>query len=315
MTAIFRAYRADNIRAATLATIERINEVLAAAEADNVSMSLRQVYYKFVKNNWCRNSDHEYKKIGTALDTGRMNGLIAWNAIVDMNRALYGTNTQAAPEVLLQGLDSKFHLDLWADQMWRPEVWVEKLGMLNVIGDICSNLRVDYFACKGYNSQTEMWKAGRRLSRYVTKGQRPIVFYAGDFDPSGLDMVRDIRERLEVFTGVQVTVVPIALTRDQIDELGPERCPPNPAKMTDSRAGDEDTPGSYVYEHGRSSWEVDALEPTYLRDLIADNVARLRDEDAWGRSLAREVAGKEWLRTIQGPGDREVEDEEDTDYE
>lgn len=295
-----RAYRQDNLRASTLATIECINEVLADAERDGVAMSLRQVYYKFVKNAWIPNDDREYKKLGDALDAGRMNGLVSWTSIVDMNRSLYGTNTQEAPEQLLEGLDRKFHLDLWADQQWRPEVWVEKLGMLNVIAGICSRERVDYYACKGYNSQTMSWQAGRRLARYVQKGQRPIIFYAGDFDPSGLDMVRDVRERLELFVGVPVTVVHIALTMPQIEELKP---PPNPAKLSDSRAG------AYIAEHGRSSWEVDALEPTYLRDLIRTNVERLRDEDAWGRSLAREVAGKEWLRTIQQPEREEYEEE------
>lgn len=294
-----RAYRHDNLRAATLANIERINEVLADAERDNVRMSLRQVYYKFVKNGWCPNSDREYKKLGDALDAGRMNGLISWTAIVDMNRSLYGTNTQEAPEQLLEGLEHKFHLDLWAEQQWRPEVWVEKLGMLNVIGDICQKLRVDYYACKGYDSQTMSWQAGRRMAGYIAKGQRPIIFHMGDHDPSGLDMTRDNRERLEIFAGVPVQVVRLALNMDQIEALG-DALPPNPAKLSDSRAD------AYIAEHGYSSWEVDALEPTFIRDLIKENVDRLRDEEAWGAALAREVAGKEWLRTIQRP---------DSDYE
>lgn len=299
------AYRNDNIRAATLATIERINEVLADAARDGVAMSLRQVYYKFVKNGWCPNNDAEYKKLGKALDTGRMNGLVSWTAIVDMNRALYGTNTQDAPEQLLEGLDEKFHLDLWADQQWRPEVWVEKLGMLNVIGGICSELRVDYYACKGYDSQTMSWQAGRRMAGYVRKGQRPIVFHMGDHDPSGLDMTRDNAARLELFAGVPVTVVRLALNMDQIEELGPDLLPPNPAKLTDSRAAD------YVAEHGESSWEIDALEPTYIRDLIRDNVDRLRDEGIWEQSLAREVEGKAWLKTLGRGGDNLYGREED----
>lgn len=294
----FRAYRSDNLRASTLRTIELINQVLAEAEKDNVQMSLRQVYYKFVKNGWCPNSDREYKKLGDALDAGRMNGLVSWTAIVDMNRSLYGTTTHDAPEQLLEGLDNKFHLDLWADQQWRPEVWVEKLGMLNVIGSICSQLRVDYYACKGYDSQTMSWKAGRRMARYIAQGQRPIIFHMGDHDPSGLDMTRDNRERLEVFAGVPVMVVRLALNMDQIEELDP---PPNPAKMSDSRAT------AYVEQFGESSWEIDALPPTYIRDLIRTNVDRLRDEELWSRALAREVAGKEWLRTIQRP-ERDEED-------
>lgn len=309
----YRAYRQDNIRASTLETIERINAVLEEAARDRVSMSLRQVYYKFVKNNWCPNSDNEYGKIGKALDTGRMNGLISWTAIVDMNRDLYGTSTQPAPEALLEGLDAKFHLDLWADQQWRPEVWVEKLGMLNVISAICRQLRVDFFACKGYNSQTEAWKAGQRMAGYIAKGQRPIIFHLGDHDPSGVHMTQDNRARTEVFAGVPITVVRIALNMDQIDELGEANCPPNPSKGHDPRM---DWYKEYMAGIGRlgeadSSWEIDALDPTFIRNLIDTNVSRLRDEALWEAALAREVAGKEWLRTIQRPARDDEEGEEE----
>lgn len=290
------AYRHENLRPATIEVIERINSVLEDAARDGVAMSLRQIYYKFVKNDWVPNRVREYKKLGGALDAGRMNGLISWTAIVDMNRSLYGLNTNDAPEQLLEGLHHKFRMDLWADQQWRPEVWVEKLGMLNVIGNICNDLRVDYYACKGYDSQTMSWQAGQRMAGYIAKGQRPIIFHMGDHDPSGLDMTRDNAARLEIFAGVPIMVVRLALNMDQIEELGPKKLPPNPAKMTDSRAE------AYVEEFGESSWEIDALEPTYIRNLIRDNVARLRDEDLWSDALAREVAGKEWLRTIGRAG-------------
>lgn len=295
-----RRYRYDNLRQKTLDTIEKVNLILQSAADDNVRMTVRSIYYKFVKSAWIPNEDREYKNLAKAIDAGRMNGLISWTAIEDMERDLHGMSTQDAPEQLLEGLDRKFHLDLWADQQWRPEVWVEKKGMTGVISAICSELRVDFFACKGYNSQTEAWKAGRRMARYIEKGQRPIVFHLGDHDPSGLDMTRDNRERLELFAGVPVTVVRLALNMDQIEELQP---PPNPAKLTDSRAT------RYIEEYGESSWEVDALEPTYIRDLIRENVDRLRDEELWGRALAREVAGKEWLQTIQRP-ERDIEEDD-----
>jgi hypothetical protein len=139
------------------------------------------------------------------------------------------------------------------------------------------------------------------MAGYVAKGQRPIIFHMGDHDPSGLDMTRDNRERLEIFAGVPVTVVRLALNMDQIEELQP---PPNPAKLSDSRAE------AYIAEHGDSSWEIDALEPTYIRRLIQENVDRLRNEELWSAALTREVAGKEWLRTIQR-GDSDLDEGED----
>ena len=59
---------------------------------------------------------------------------------------------------------------------------------------------------------------------------------------------------------------------DQIDQYGP---PPNPAKMTDSRFRD------YQLEYGTESWELDALEPRVMTDLIRENVTKYIDQEAW----------------------------------
>lgn len=87
-------------------------------------------------------------------------------------------------------------------------------------------------------------------------------------------MTRDIEERLRLFTQVPdyVNVKRIALTMPQIDELRP---PPNPAKITDSRYQ------SYVKQYGAESWELDALEPKYIHDLIAKETSAIRDPDKW----------------------------------
>lgn len=186
----------------------------------------------------------------------------------------------------MEAVYASYKRDLWADQVWRPEVWVEKQALEGVIGGICNKLRIDFFACKGYNSQSEQWAAGQRFAEYAKKGQRPIVFHLGDHDPSGIDMTRDNRERLSLFAGTPVTVTRLALNMAQIDELKP---PPNPAKQTDSRFE------AYQEEFGDSSWELDALEPQYIERLIEKNVMLIRDEAVWDQSLLREVEEREQI--------------------
>jgi hypothetical protein len=289
----FRAYGPEKrLRADALEMIGQVNQVLAQAKVDGVSMTLRNVHYKFVKNKWYPNTDSSYQKLKRVVGDGRLAGLISWEEIEDQERDLHGFTTYAAPEQILSGMADKYHRDLWAGQVWRPEVWVEKKGMTNVVSGICNQLRVDFFACKGYNSLTEAWKAGQRMADYIQRGQRPIVFHLGDHDPSGLDMTRDNRERLELFAGVPVMVVRLALNMDQVEELN---LPPDPAKSTDSRFD------AYELEYGtKSSWEIDALEPTYIRDLIASNVRRIRDEGLWDEALAQEVEDKRYLKELAG---------------
>lgn len=285
-TGYFRAYESSRFRPETLNLIDQANEIIDSYEAQGYSLTLRQLYYQFVARDLLTNTQASYNRLGEIVNRGRLAGLISWTAIEDRGRNLKGLQTYIHPNQALKAVHASYRRDLWADQPWRPEVWVEKQALEGVIAGICNKLRVDFFACKGYNSQSEQWRAGQRFADYVRKGQRPIVFHLGDHDPSGLDMTRDNRDRLTLFAGVPIMVVRLALNMDQIEELNP---PPNPAKDSDSRFSD------YREEHGDSSWELDALDPKYIEGLIDENVRSIRDDATWDQSLLREVEEKEQI--------------------
>ena len=126
--------------------------------------------------------------------------------------------------------------------------------------------------------------------RYARKGQKPIILHFGDHDPSGLDMTRDNRERLDTFVGFgQVKVKRLALNMDQVEQYNP---PPNPAKESDARAE------GYIAEYGNLSWELDALEPTVIGDLIRDEVNSLRDNRAWEIAAQEERDNRKDLQSV-----------------
>ena len=82
-------------------------------------------------------------------------------------------------------------------------------------------------------------------------------------------LTRDIEERLRLF-GADVKIKRIALTVEQIQTYNP---PPAPAKVGDSRTR------KYIQENGAAAWEVDALDPEVLHDLIQEEVINLIDID------------------------------------
>lgn len=277
----FVCYRDKKFSTDALDEIRRANDIIHEYESQGMPMSLRQLYYQLVARGCIENSGKSYDRLGDLISDGRMAGLVSWTAIVDRNRNLMGFQTFASPQAAVWWMaEDKYKMDLWAGQPFRPEVWVEKAALEGVVGSICDELRVDFFSCRGYNSQSEQWRAGRRFAGYAGKGQRPIVFHLGDHDPSGLDMTRDNRDRLSLFAGAPVQVVRLALNMSQVEELRP---PPNPAKVTDPRARD------YVAEFGSESWELDALDPAYLHQLIRDAVLRLRNEELWDAALKLEA--------------------------
>lgn len=281
--------------------IFRIRQVVEEYGAQGMNVTVRQVYYQFVARGWAESGDRTYSQVQSDLNVGRLAGLIPWHLVQDRGRGLRGLRTWRSPESGIRELRAQYRLDLWADQEWRPEVWVEKQALEGVIGDVCSapDVRVDFYATRGYDSQSQQYEAGRRMADYIRRGQRPIVFHLADHDPSGVDMTRDVTERLAMFAGTPVTVVRLGLNIDQVRKYSP---PPFKVKRSDSRSD------SYRALYGSDAWELDALDPSVLRDLIREAVLQVRDEALWSAALAEEVEDKRTLDGYIGDSNEEESD-------
>lgn len=280
-------YREKRFSADRLEKIEKANAIIDEYRAQGFELTLRQLYYQFVSRDLIANNQREYKNLGDVINDGRLAGLIDWEAIVDRTRELRSVDHWDCPADIISACASQFRTDKWASQEYRVEVWIEKDALVGVIEGICKELDVPYFSCRGYTSQSEMWSAAMRLKGY--KGQTPYIIHLGDHDPSGMDMSRDITDRLAEFAGKPVEVNRIALNPNQVEQYHP---PPNPCKLTDSRAT------GYMAEHGDESWELDALEPRVIADLIRDTVHQLRNLDAWDKEVDLEAEHRRKLKAV-----------------
>lgn len=274
---------------ATLAVIDTAERICDEYAAQGYDLTLRQLYYQFVARDLLRNTQQEYKRLGAIVNDARLAGLIDWDHLVDRTRNLRGLTHWESPESIIGAVASQYRTDRWADQPYRVEVWVEKDALGGVIERPSSRLDVDWFSCRGYVSQSEMWSAAQRLIGHEDAGKETVVLHLGDHDPSGVDMTRDIHDRLRLF-GSSTRVERIALNMDQVRRYDP---PPNPAKVTDSRAA------GYVAEHGGESWELDALPPDVLDALITEAVQEYRDESLWGESTQAMQAEKRQLQAVR----------------
>ena len=265
------AYRKTDFNHASLVLIETCNKVIEEYERQGFQLTLRQLYYQLVSRAIIANKQTEYKRLGSIVNDARLAGMIDWLAIEDRTRNLRGLSHWTDPSEIISGAANSYRVDLWQNQRYRPEVWIEKDALAGVIEGVCCEFDVPFFSCRGYTSQSEMWGAGRRLAAWRAGGYVPILFHLGDHDPSGLDMTRDIDDRLGLFMG-GVGLKRLALNMDQIREYGP---PPNPAKVTDSRYA------GYVEKYGPDSWELDALEPKVIEGLIRQAVSALVNRKRW----------------------------------
>jgi hypothetical protein len=215
-------------------------------------------------------------------------GLIDWDYLQDCTRNLARLDHWNTPGGVFESAAQSYHRDLWLGQDYYVEVWIEKDALVGVIEGVCKRWDVPYFSCRGYTRQSEMWGAGQRLLERLQVGQKVRIIHLGDHDPSGLDMSRDIQDRLRTFVFFHLASVHghdplenedfkmerIALNMDQVSRYRP---PSNPAKISDSRAR------AYIHEHGRESWELDALDPDVLVALI-EGVLSAIWTDRYGRA-------------------------------
>lgn len=257
--------------AASMGMIDKANEIIAEYEAQGFALTLRQIYYQFVARDLIPNNVKSYKNLGSVVNDARLAGLIDWEHITDRTRSLKKRSHWENPADIIDAVARSYHIDMWANQKYRPEVWIEKDALVGVIEGVCQDLDVPYFSCRGYTSQSEMWVGAQRIATWRKSLQTPVIFHFGDHDPSGKDMTRDIVDRLELFMG-GVKLERLALNMNQVEQYRP---PPNPAKTTDSRSS------AYIAEFGNESWELDALEPRVITELIRKNVEALKDKRKW----------------------------------
>ena len=276
---------------AGLVAVKQAITIIDEYLAQGYTLTLRQIYYQFVARGWIANTQESYKRLGDIISRGRRSGLLDWMAIEDRTRHTRERPHWQDPAEIVLACAGQFHVDLWEGQPQRAEVWIEKDALAGVVEGACHDLDCPLLSCRGYLSDSEMWRASMRIVKRGGAGVETVIFHLGDHDPSGLDMTRDIERRLDLFgVGRWVMVSRIALTWQQIQEVNP---PPNPAKVTDSRAA------AYIERYGPDSWELDALDPAFLDKLVRMHVdTRITKPGLWNRRLRARKAGRAALKKV-----------------
>jgi hypothetical protein len=289
-------YIDKKIRQAGLDQIDQINAIIGEYQRQGYKLTLRQLFYQLVSRGFIENTIQSYKNIGNLVNDGRMCGLIDWDAIEDRTREAhdaYGpqrvhehnVNIRDIKRAVLFEIDG-YYLHAWTRQLYYAEVWVEKSALEGIVKNATESYRVPYLATRGYPSVTLLKDAAERFTEHTGDGQRCVVIHLGDHDPSGIDMTRDIRDRLSAL-GAAVEVERIALNMEQIKRYSP---PPNPAKETDTRAGE------YIRRFGAASWELDALRPEVLSELVKAKIGGYFDREIYSEIEEHRQEGIEAMR-------------------
>ena len=240
-------------QAKTQNMIDQAHEILEAFNP----MTVRQVYYQLVSRQVVENSRSRYQAVSDALVGARLEGIIPWEWIEDRLRRPTMWAMYKDPAEFAWYMKYRYSRDVWSTQPRKLEVWLEKDALSGLFSDVVGQYGVTLNVGRGYDG----WSSIRNAAERFGDGEDVTVLYFGDFDPSGEDMVRSLKERLGQL-GSNPSIAKIALTMDDIRRYN---LPPNFTKTTDTRRD------AFVALHGDVSVELDALPANVLQ-------ARLRDE-------------------------------------
>lgn len=279
------SFRTTRMSQATMDTIDTVNTILEEYDEQGYTLTLRQLYYQLVAGNVIANQQSEYAKLGRIVVAGRMNGMIDWDMIEDRTRKPYRPYYVRSIGDALQDTVDQYRLDRQKDQSNHIEIWTEKDAVSNVLKRVSEHFHTHLMVNRGWSSCSAMYEAYGRM-RY---GDSSILIYVGDHDPSGLKMLDDMTKRLTEFGLECFELIPVALTMGQIRELKP---PPNPVKTTDSNSR------WYIEQFGKESWELDALKPEMLHDIVKKAVLKHLDEDKFDIMVSQEDEDKKKLEEV-----------------
>jgi hypothetical protein len=258
--------------------IDKCDVIVTEYVQQGFRLTIRQLYYQLVARGYVPNTVQSYANVQALMTNARLAGLIDWDAIEDRTRGFIDRSHWTSGRQILYGAAQGYHEDLWEEQETRVFVVVEKEALAGVLERVCHEYDLPLLPARGYPSASTLREFAKE--RIMGATRQIVVLHLGDHDPSGIDMTRDLVDRLNLFTrdSIDIDLQRIALTMAQIEEVQP---PANPAKQTDARFE------AYAALYGDESWELDALSPTYLHKLVEDNVTQYIDQGAWQHTKDR----------------------------
>jgi len=271
------------------------NSIEICNEYEPGILTLRALHYQLVGRGMTNDVQH-YKRVVSSMISARWADQIAFNTFSDLDRAMVGETTYKETilkdeiqiaKTQVRSWMTNYHKNKWENQPYYPEVFIEKKALQGVFGDICDRWDVGLGACKGYPSLTFLHEAYKRFSKAETEGKNPIIIYFGDYDPSGEDIPRSIKENLSRF-GIDVEVKRIALMKEQVIEW---KLPHAPAKLSDTRTANW---------NGLGQVELDAVRPEKLIKMCEESIMECFDTNIFSNlELTENIERKQYQKELK----------------
>jgi hypothetical protein len=254
-----------------------LHRILAAEHPATV----RQVFYRLVSEGVIDKTETEYRGTVVRLLTSmRREGVVPFEWIADNTRWMRKSQSFHGLEHALYQTALAYRRAVWANQAAYVEVWLEKDALAGVLMEETDAWDVPLMVTRGYPSLTFLHSAAEQIA---AEDKPCFLYYFGDFDPSGVDIPRQVEKNLRTLApNADLRFERIAVNEDQIVTWN---LPTRPTKRTDARS-----------RHFKGeSVEVDAIPPDQLRVLAANAIQQHIDDSALHLLRVAEQSERELL--------------------
>ena len=254
--------------------------------AQHKPVTVRQLFYRLSTLDAVPKTEAGYKMVSRLCTLMRQNQEIPYEWFADNSRRIIKPRTYLSIADALTDTATYYRKSLWMPQDAHVEVWIEKEALVGVVQSVTLQWDVPLLPVKGYPSLTFLYEAASTITDASVDGKSTYIYYFGDYDPSGVDIYRNITEKLQEFAPhAQIHFTRKAVTPQQIQDW---ELPERPTKKTDSRAK----------AFGDMSVELDAIEPDTLRNMVEACIYEVMDTQILEETLDTQSHEKEWIQNF-----------------
>jgi hypothetical protein len=251
-------------------------------------ITLRGLMYRVVSAGWLPSTDKQhYTRLGRIMTTLRERGVVPFEWIVDNVRTTDKPSSWSGLEDFAETVKRAYRKDFWASLSDYVHVIVEKDAIAGVLAPTTREYDVALSPIRGYVSLS----FAHSIASTWNQIEKPVwCYYLGDFDASGFDLERDVREKLSRYCERPFAWMRLGVNADDFAEFD---LIPLAAKKTDARYR------RFVREHGEACAELDALPATELRRRVEQAIVSHIDMPKWERLKETERVERESLGKIK----------------
>jgi hypothetical protein len=250
-------------------------------ESYDTGVTVRQLYYLLVAEEMLPNLQPYYRRLSAQTAAARREGWFP--DLIDRTSRIERFLSFDGPQEARDYLRNLYRRDRSAGQGWTVILGVEKDGMSAQLDAWFTDpLGIPHVAAGGYPSQSLVDEVRRDIE---AEGRPAVLIFAGDWDPSGIDIPRDLDARVGVFD----EVVRVGLSPDQVEEF---EIPFNPDPEVARKLERDPRAARFRQANGGRlvQYELDALAPEVLRNLYWNAIGQFWDASAFEAVLRQEEA-------------------------